>query len=187
MKKIAILTLFTLSSILSFAQSDKANLVKLDIGLWNKFRVTYEHTLNSKFSVGSSLAYHFASFSGVKVDPFLRFYFGDECPEGLYVQARALAGFFSKTFTYYSDDLLYAIERKTNVSSYGAGLDLGYQWLSGKNDNIVIDISIGTQFMTDVNNSIVENGITYNTANIGFNTTGPGAIFNPRLAIGYKF
>jgi hypothetical protein len=107
----------------------------------------------------------------------------------LYAQARLLYGVFNKEFLYYrfGNDFDFSIAQKNSLSSMGGGLDLGYQWLSGKQNNIVIDLSLGAQFMQDLNNTIIKNGVQYSTLNISYLTTGPGAIFNPHLLIGFRF
>ena len=197
MKKILFVIIVFLTSITSYSQDNKGDLLKLDLGILNKIRLTYEHPIKSTraFTFGSSADFYFGSFPGIKIEPFGRVYFGGLAPEGLYLQARFLYGSFNKEFIYYRDGFtnsnssgyLESIYKKTSISSTGGGLDLGYQWLSGRNNNIVIDLSLGTQFMSDINNTIKEGSYSYSTTNVGFLTTGPGAIFNPHLSIGYRF
>jgi hypothetical protein len=174
-----------------FATAQEAKqVVKADLLLLNKLRVTYEKPIKDKISIGGAVGLHYGSFSGIKVEPFARYYVGALCPEGLYLQGRALAGFFSKQFDYWSDgDFITGdlIQRKKSVSSFGFGADLGYQWISGKKKNIAIDLSLGIQLMSDINNDITVNGVRYSSANVGFASTGPGAVFNPRIMIGYAF
>jgi hypothetical protein len=191
MKKVLLILSLAFSSV-SFAQ-EKTHLVKLHIGLLNKFKVSYEHPLSEKLSVGGALGLYYGDFPGVKVEPSVRYYFGSECPDGFYAQGRVIFGSFSKDLTYYfgGDALtsLDAFTKKVSFTSFGGGLDIGYQWLSGKNKNIIIDISLGAQFMDNkkLTESITVDGDTYTPANLSFLTTGPGAIFNPRLSIGYAF
>ncbi len=198
MKKINILVLLFIGIIASVtvnAQNNKGDLLKLDLGLLNKIRLTYEHPLTTAFTTGASGDFYYGSFPGYKVEPFLRYYMGGEAPSGLYLQGRFLYGSFSKDFVYYatgfgnqnSSNFLETLYKKNTVSSTGGGLDLGYQWLSGREKNIVVDFSLGVQAMNDINHEIKQNGITYSTTNIGFLTTGPGGIFNPHLSIGYRF
>lgn len=172
------------------AQNNEGDILKLHIGVLNKIKLTYEHPISDAFSFGGSAAYYYGSTPGVKIEPLVRFYIGGEAPSGLYLQARYIYGSFNTNFIYWRGGIesgLDLIERKKNISSMGGGLDLGYQWLSGRDKNIAIDFSLGVQFMQDLNNTIVENNKEYTSANVGFLTTGPGAIFNPRLSIGYKF
>ncbi|MEN9697048.1 MAG: hypothetical protein RLZ56_469 [Bacteroidota bacterium] len=177
------------------AQSNKGDLLKLDLGILNKIRLTYEHPLSTTFTTGASGDFYYGTFPGFKLEPFARFYMGGEAPDGLYLQARFLYGSFNKDFIYYatgvgnpnSNYYLETLYQKKSVSSMGGGLDLGYQWLSGRNKNIVVDLSLGTQFMNDINHTIVQNGVEYSTENVGFLTTGPGGVFNPHLSIGYRF
>ena len=187
MKKVLLIAALAVSSV-SFAQ-EKNHLVKLHIGLLNKFKVSYEHPLSEKLSVGGALGLYYGTFPGVKVEPSVRYYFGSECPDGFYAQGRVIFGSFSKDLTYYSDNEVFARVDKISFTSFGGGLDIGYQWLSGKQKNIIIDISLGAQFMD--NSKLIESklvdGVKYTPANLSFLTTGPGAIFNPHLSIGYAF
>lgn len=191
MKKLLIITVLGLAfSLNSTAQKDAGNILKLHIGVLNKIKLTYEVPVSDVFSFGSSAAYYFGSYPGFKVEPFARYYIGGEAPSGLYLQAKGAYGSFKPELIFYAPNFfnnLQAITEKKSVSSVGGGLDLGYQWLSGRNKNIAIDISLGGQFMKDINSSIVKNNVTYTSENVGFLTTGPGGIFNPKLSIGYRF
>lgn len=166
-------------------------LIKLDIYVLNKIRVAVEQPLGNHFSYGGSFNFYYGLIPGVKFEPTARFYLGGESPSGLYLQGRFLYGIFRKEFIYYNGDLfnngLDEITKKATRTSLGGGIDLGFQFLSGRKKNIVVDISLGTQLMKDINHSIIEGGKEYSTANIGFLTTGPGAIFTPRLSVGYRF
>ena len=190
MKKVLLFAALAVSSV-TFAQENN-HLVKLHIGVLNKFKVSYEHPLSENLSIGGALGVYYGIFPGIKVEPSVRYYFGSECPSGLYAQGRVLFGSFSKDLIYYNYDFYtgeLAYTNKKKFTSFGGGLDIGYQWISGKNKNIVIDVSLGAQIMD--NNKLTEgitvNGITYTPANLTFLTTGPGAIFNPQLSIGYAF
>jgi len=191
MKKLLIIVVLGLAfSLNSTAQKDAGNILKLHIGVLNKIKLTYEVPVSDVFSFGSSAAYYFGSYPGFKVEPFARYYLGGEAPSGLYLQAKGAYGSFKPELIFYAPNFLnnlQAITEKKSVSSVGGGLDLGYQWLSGRNKNIAIDISLGGQFMKDINSSITKNNVTYTSENVGFLTTGPGGIFNPKLSIGYRF
>lgn len=186
MKKLVLFSALALLCTSSIkAQNNEGDILKLSIGVLNKVRLTYEHPVSDAFSFGGSAAYYYGSYPGIKVEPFAKYYLGGEAPTGLYFQTRLIYGSFNPTLLYY--DNFDVISAKKSVSSMGGGIDLGYQWLSGRNKNIAIDFSLGAQFMKDINGTIVENGQEYTSANVGFLTTGPGAIFNPKLSIGYKF
>lgn len=190
MRKILLFLSFSILYSFVFSQENANSIIKADVTITNKLRATYEKPMSEKLSIGGSLSIYYGAFPGVKIEPFARYYFGSECPQGLYAQGRALLGSYSYEFDYWSEGGLFfgdLIVRKKNFFAYGVGLDLGYQWLSGKNKNIAIDLSLGIQLSNDINHSIVENGVKYNSANIGFNSVGPGAIFNPHIAIGYAF
>jgi len=185
------LTLLLIVAITSFAQKQEGHILKLHIGVLNKIKLNYEVPVSDVFSFGSTAAYYFGSYPGWKLEPFARYYIGGEAPSGLYLQARGAYGMFNPTLIYYAPGFiggnLDAITEKKNVSSMGGGLDLGYQWLSGKQKNIAIDISLGAQVMQNINGTVTKNNVTYTSENVGFNSTGPGGIFNPRLSIGYRF
>lgn len=190
-KNLVILTILFLTSYSSFAQKQEGNILKLHLGVLNKIKLTYEVPVSDVFSFGATAAYYFMKYPGWKLEPFARYYIGGEAPTGLYLQARGAYGIFNPELIYYAPGFLGgnfdAITEKKNVSSMGGGLDLGYQWLSGRNKNIAIDISLGAQIMKDINRTITRNNVAYTSENVGFLTTGPGGIFNPRLSIGYRF
>lgn len=172
------------------AQDNTGDLLKLHIGVLNKIKLTYEHPLSSTFSLGGSAAYYYGSIPGIKLEPLVRYYIGGEAPSGLYLQAKYIFGLFNPELIYWRGGIendFDAITKKEGVTSMGGGLDLGYQWLSGRKKNIVIDFSLGVQVMQDINGTVIENNREYTSLNVGFLTTGPGAIFNPKLSIGYKF
>lgn len=188
MKQTIITTLFTAISITAFSQDVSSDrILKFDALLLNKIRATYEKPYSEKISYGGSAAIYYGTVPGFKIDPFVRYYISGECPKGLYGQLRLLAGVFSKKFYYYSDFLSLSVEEKNTRTSFGAGFDLGYQWISGKNKNIPIDVSLGIQLMSDINHTIKKDGVEYSSANIAWATTGPGAIFNPHIMIGFTF
>jgi hypothetical protein len=192
------ITLFGLIFLLgfnSFSQENKGGLLKFDLGIINKLRLAYEKPVGNSLGFGAAINTYYGSYSGIKIEPFARLYFGGKAPEGLYLQGRFLYGNFKSTFTHYASgylnsnggNFLRSIEKEVSFSSAGVGGDLGYQWLSGRKSNIVIDLSLGIQAMQGYNDSFTQNGITYSSANVGFNVLGPGAIFNPHLLIGYRF
>ena len=179
--------LITICIVMTFTaihSQEKSNLIKLDIGLFNKVRLGYEHPLNEKFSIGGVVNAYYGMFPGIKIEPFARYYFGSECPSGLYAQARFLYGNFHYYYYYYTSnyDPFNIKQNKEVVNTMGGGLDLGYQWLSGKNKNIIVDISLGIQDMP-----IISKSNSISTIDAIFYVTGPGAIFNPHLSIGYAF
>lgn len=188
MKNIYLTIIIAFISFGAYAQQNKGDLIKLDLGLFNGIRVAYEKPIADAFSIGSAADFYYGGYSGFKIEPFARFYIGGQCPEGLYLQGRFLYGNFTSSFFHYNTrNGLDIIDREVSFSSVGGGFDLGYQWLSGRKNNIVIDLSLGAQAMGGYNGSIVQNNQTYNSANVGFNVWGPGAVFNPHLLIGYKF
>jgi len=189
-RKFSLALIGVVYSLTILAQKGDGHILKLHLGVLNKVKVAYEVPLSDVFSVGATGGDYFLKYPGLKLEPFLRYYIGGEAPSGLYLQARGAYGSFSPELIYYAPEFfsnLSAITEKKSVSSMGGGLDLGYQWLSGRNKNIAIDISLGAQIMQDVNGTIRRNNVEYTSANVGFNSTGPGALFNPRLSIGYRF
>lgn len=150
---------------------EKTNLVKLSIGIHNKLRIGYERVLTNQFTAGGVVDYYYGIYPGIKLEPFGRWYMGSEAPKGLYLQGRLLYGSFSHEFI---------TGTKTSFSAMGGGVDLGYQWIMGKQNNLLIDLSLGVQKMPIVNEET-------DWDNVIFYSTGPGGIFNPHLSIGYVF
>jgi len=159
------------------------------IGLINKFRVKYEIQLNNAFSTGSFFNYYWGLFKGVRMDPFVRLYLGDESPKGIYIQAKFVVGYLNNSLVY-TDINGNKIDGDWFTNG-GAGINVGYQTLTGKNENWVIDINIGFKLVTPVTGSqnittsggndayVAENAIWY--------LSGPGSIFDGHIGIGYRF
>jgi len=166
-----ILAILIATTITSANAQEKQNLVKFSIGILNKLKVGYEKPISSNFSLGGRVALYYGSFPGLKIEPFGRYYFGSESPEGLYTQLRILYGNFKYSST--------ISKESKNFSTSGGALDLGYQWLSGKNKNIVVDVSLGFQIMSKSSD--------VDAVDVIFYTTGPGGIFNPNISVGFAF
>lgn len=155
---------------------EKNNVTFSPLGLVNKVRFKYEHSLDNNFSVGSFASMYWGLFPGLQIAPFGRYYFGDEGPEGVYLQAKLLAGFHEYV---YDNDL------KNSFSSFGGGLGIGYQKFTGKNKNIVIDVGVGFKLMTPPSEPSA--GFVGDFETGVYLITGPGSFFDGLLSVGISF
>ena len=188
-KNTGLLSVSLLKSDSTLSSGGKTQLISVaPIGLINKFRVKYERQINNDFTFGTYFNYYWGLYKGVRIDPIFRFYLGDEAPEGVYLQAKLVIGYFKNPFTYYNDQGVY--QDGYWFGNGGAGVNIGYQTLTGKSNNWVIDINVGFKIVSPVGNpndytydgtdvNAIENGIWY--------LTGPGSIFDGHIGIGYVF
>lgn len=162
-------------------------------GLVNKLRLKYEYQLKDKVSTGTFFSFRYANTSGFSIDPFVRYYFGAEAPEGLYLQGKLLFSSYTREFDYYEEEgdwtTGYLFTKEQSFFNFGLGFGLGYQWVTGKKDNVVADVAIGIKIQT-LPASVSEvtiNGQTGYLATVDWYTTGPGSIFDGLLAVGIAF
>lgn len=164
----------------------KKNIVGLSVfGLINKFKLKYERVLSPKFTAGATVAAYYGVYPGVQVSPFARYYFGAEAPSGLYGQGQVGVYHHTSNITVYSNanssGNMQEYTEKTNFNNVGAGVALGYQWLSGRKKNISVDINGGVKiYKTGIAD---EGGLT----GLTWYTTGPGSFFNGLISFGYAF
>ncbi len=192
MKKILLLllTLVALSSTAG-AQNDPKNVLSVSpFRLWNGLRIKYERVATDHITWGGVFTGYYGSFPGVQAAPFLRFYCFGSAPEGLYLQGKAVGGFFRHEYTKeYKDHSKPNEEVKYNFSSFGGGVAAGYQVLFGKDKRWSLDMNLGVKIVggvdtpiaapEDVFITLMNNGIWY--------TTGPGSYIDGLFSIGYRF
>ncbi len=178
------MALMMLISILSFSdvKAQNKNIVTFSpLGLVNKIRFKYEHGINDIFSTGMVASYYYGAFPGGQVEPFIRYYFGEEAPEGIFLQGKLVGGSYKYIFSDVSS------VNNFNFFSGGAGLSIGYQKLTGKNKNFPIEFSIGIKIVnppvapTNLNNTVdlLNKGL--------FLFTGPGSVFDGSFSLGFAF
>jgi hypothetical protein len=166
----------------SLSQPEKKHIVTIaPFGFVNKFKIKYERVLTSKFTTGATFAQYYGTYPGTQFTGFSRLYFGNEAPDGLYLQGQVAV--FKHTYEIDEE----RPELKQTFTSGGAGIGLGYQWLSGKKKNIVIDIMGGLKLynMPERKDEIeIEQEALQG---ISWYYTGPGSFFNGTIGIGYAF
>lgn len=181
MKKIKVLVLIAFFGTCAAFSQDRNIVTFSPLGLVNKVKFKYEHSFNNNISVGGFAAMYYGLYPGVQIAPFGRYYFGEEGPEGVYLQAKLLAGFHQYEYV----DETTGNNAKKPFSSYGGGLGIGYQRLTGKNKNIAIDVAIGFKLMTP---PIQSNNQIYTDVNSGvYLLTGPGSLYDGLLSVGLSF
>jgi len=221
-----IILLMAFMSILSYsclAQEasidSKKNLIQIaPFSVLNKIRASYDYTISNRLSAGLVYSCYYGMFPGQKFSPNMKFFFSGEAPNGLFASIQLPFGFFRQDldYDYYeiSDKFGQFVEEgriypgfRTELSkkkfTYGYQITLGYQLLTGRKKNIPINVSLGLQYLKDIEISNYSERVTlsngnkvvqyYKNKNINvstsglFKTTGPGAIFTPSVTCGYAF
>jgi hypothetical protein len=129
-----------------------------------KAKFHYEYGTAGKISVGGIVAGYFGLYPGVRVQAFGRYYITDDALTGLYVQPKfhVSANTFSYTVGLYDQNNNYTEEKVTeNISELGGSLNIGWQFLLGSNENIVLDFFTGYRFSSlhgkNYDNLIIDN------------------------------
>jgi hypothetical protein len=220
---ILVLCLFA-GSLSVFAQDSttlrKKHLIQIaPIGLaFQKVRLSYEYVMNKDFTFGSSYTFYFEdTYLGHKINPNVKYFFGREAPNGLYLSLQLPIGVFKQELipTSYAEYNRFGgfvnSGNKHPTSSnlidkisatYGVQLNIGYQLLTGRKKNIPLNLTVGIQFLKDIefvdyyttstlpNGNLVEQYYeNKNTVGVTglFTTFGPGSYFSPSFTCGYAF
>ncbi|MFM7023882.1 MAG: hypothetical protein ACKOXB_13005 [Flavobacteriales bacterium] len=192
MKKVCLLW-SALTFLLFFNVSAQQNIVRLSPLSIAKFktRIHYERVLAPKVSAGLMGTAFFGIYPGGRVEPFARFYLSDEAPSGLYLQAKGHYSFNSITVTSTdanSNEVVY----DHDFTEYGGSLNLGWQVLAGKNDNIAFDVYTGYRFsslksLDNVNTTTLSNTEAANlAAEVGYRVLHSN-LFDLGVSVGYRF
>ncbi|HOU97827.1 MAG TPA: DUF3575 domain-containing protein [Bacteroidales bacterium] len=187
-KKGFILILITFFS--QFLSGQIKTLTVAPLGLVNKVRVKYEQQLSFKeMSMGSYFNVYYAYFQGIRLDPFVRFYFFSDELKGLYLQLKVMGGIFQNDleYKYYTTTDTLSVKQMTNYYTFGGGPALGYQWYI--NSKIPLDVFVGFNLNKwTAPNSVIKNNIRYELFDDAlWYVTGPGSIFHMHVGIGVKF
>ncbi|MCC2545835.1 DUF3575 domain-containing protein [Hymenobacter sp. BT175] len=130
------------------------------LGFLNKARVHGELAFGRQASGGLVASYYYGQFKGLKLEPFVRYYFVGRALSGLYLQAKASGCAFNTEYTYNRTITTYNADGfptsldtegsaviKKGFKTAGGGGGLGYQLLLGTKRNIPLDIYVGLQWM----------------------------------------
>jgi hypothetical protein len=195
MKKF-LLIFFILSSFASYSQSidDKFvhfnpsknnNLTISPFGFINKIRLKYELSTSNHLSIGGYFSGYYGSFKGFQIAPLMRYYLIDFAPEGFYIEGKILFSRYNvwdyeNKETYTNPFLLHSFR------SMGLGGGIGYQYIAGRKNNLVVDFNLGLKIMSPAftrRSNIAKSGLD----NLYYYTLGPGSLFDGHLGIGYLF
>jgi hypothetical protein len=155
-----------------------------------KAKVHYEYG-TGKIGVGVIAAGYYGLYPGFRVQPYGRFYITDEALKGFYVQPK-----FHFSMNKYDqlnrdeDGLLLEGTSEKDFSEYGFSMAIGWQFLLGDNENIVIDVFTGYRGSNLHNkdfSSLETQEETSNAANEYLYSLLHSNKFDMGLSIGFKF
>ncbi|MDZ7743430.1 MAG: hypothetical protein U5Q03_17255 [Bacteroidota bacterium] len=155
-------------------------------------------------------------YKGYKIEPAIRFYTGKTPGLGFYLQMKIGGGYFSQDQTIYIQDKIFNAEgkqighhehvrqRKQDFASIGGGMAIGVQFAVNNKKSLLVDFELGIQYYSKEDEYRREyvyqeaDGIVHRVSESddspypamfepGWYFTGPGAIFNPSIAFGYRF
>lgn len=107
----------------------------------NKAKIHYEYG-TGKIGIGIIAAGYYGAYPGVRFQPYFRYYITDDALTGLYVQPK----FHFSMNSYETTDFSTSTPVKNDINEFGGALNLGWQFLLGDNENIVLDLFTGYRF-----------------------------------------
>ena len=152
----------------------------------NKAKIHYEYG-TGKIGIGVIAAGYFGAYPGVRFQPYFRYYITDDALNGLYVQPKFHFSMNSYE-TQSTTDPNPNETIKNDINEFGGALNLGWQFLLGNNENIVLDLFTGYRFSNlhgkkyDDNLSNVEDLLSE-----GLYTILHSNKFDLGVSIGFKF
>ncbi|WP_299459188.1 DUF3575 domain-containing protein [uncultured Microscilla sp.] len=169
----------------SFAQDGKKNVFKVNllspiVGSYNFF---YERALGSKTSLQLgggfvSLTASGTGITGFSVTPEFRFYPSGNSPKGFYLAPFGRYNSLSLTVTDNGGN-----EGKATLTSIGAGLSIGRQWIFG--DIVALDIFAGPVFNASSNVTVETSGFAEDNFSTGNFSGGVGVRFGLTLGVAF--
>ena len=187
-KKIIISLIFLQLQLITFSQNKVITYAPM--GIVNKLRLKYEFKINDQFSSGTFFNLYYVTYAGPRLDPFIRIYPAGQAPKGLYLQGKAMLGYFSSNvnYSYIAGNDTINHKQQTNIPTYGAGIGIGYQFIFGRKKK-PMDLFIGFQFLkyTGPQTIFVNNREYYTDYDFRWYITGPGSFLNANFGIGYSF
>lgn len=190
-KKILIIIIH-LSYCLCLLSQPIKSLTIAPLGLINKVRLKYEKQAgeSSSLSYGGYFNFYYGLYPCVRIDLFVRYYFFSEKLNGFYLIVKPGFGYFKTDLVYhYITDRNDTLEHKKQdyyFLTYGAGAGVGYQLNLVK--NIILDSFITFNFFSfNPPKTLLVDNKPYKLTDQLWTITGPGAVINLHLGIGFKF
>lgn len=115
----------------------------------NKVKVHYEYGGLNKMGLGIIASGFYGGYPGFRVQPYFRYYITNESLQGFYVQPK----FHFSSNSYEITTTINGVEEtdKYNFNEWGASGTIGWQWLFGSNENIVLDVFTGYRYSSLAN------------------------------------
>lgn len=120
----------------------------------------FEQGIGNHVSLGFHLHGRYIMWRGGKIEPFVRFYFGNDIsPKGGYLQVKGIVGTYKRIFRFTYDEYCdydsqgnyycrtdYTTTEGERFLSFGGGITGGYQFMLGRNENFALDLFAGFQY-----------------------------------------
>ena len=110
----------------------------------SKAKIHYEYG-TGKIGIGIIAAGYYGVYPGVRFQPYFRYYITDDALSGLYVQPKFHFSInnFEITAEVNNNGVFTQETIKNDINEFGGALNLGWQFLLGSNENIVLDLFTG--------------------------------------------
>jgi hypothetical protein len=153
--------------------SDK-NSIKLSLlSLISNFKVSYERTLSSRFSLGLTSSVYYTYTRGYKFEPFAKYSFDRTGFSGWYMEGRIAFGAFNREDSYDESQTIYnpnneiisstsnQIEESYTFYPSGISILTGYKKFLKNNEKTFIDVNFGLQYFGSTDYPKTEQTTTY--------------------------
>lgn len=153
----------------------------------SKAKVHYEYGGLNKIGLGVIASGFFGLYPGVRVEPYFRYYITDEALQGFYVQPKL--HFSANSFTYSVTSGGVTEDIKNSFNEWGASGTIGWQFLLGGNENIVVDIFTGYRYssLDGTGEETLEEDGADDAASEGLYKLLHSNTFDLGLSVGFKF
>lgn len=112
-----------------------------------KAKLHYEYGAQ-KMGFGVIAAAYYGIYPGFRIQPYARYYITDDALTGLYVQPKFhfSQNTFEATVSTNNNGIVTEEKITSDISEFGGAINLGWQFIVGSNENIVIDVFTGYRF-----------------------------------------
>lgn len=155
MKKILFTLCLALTVLTSFAQEEKNQEFKFNIGyaLDEMPEFTYEYILNEESAIGASVLFAIGDTPDLRfaLTPYYRFYFGNKRAAGFFAEAFTILNATEESYYFFD---IEKTETKTETG-LGAGIAIGGKWITKRNWIFEIYSGFARNFINDKNHEVV--------------------------------
>lgn len=171
--------------------------------LYSTFRVGYENAIHRKVGVGATASWQFRDENKgtAKIEVYGKYFLTYRAPIGLYVyNSHGVAHMANHAMNYkltsvgpeekFNYNRPYVLSEQASYTTYIGSLGIGFQNITGKRKNVIIDFGLGYQYYILPNRfktSYNQFNAIYSNFTPSNHVLGPMSPISLRFAVGYAF